>query len=242
MELVAVSLAVWAYGSQSVFQTHFVPMAILLLCFCFLLIRKHYLGVFLCIITLTILSLSELTALKNLWPLPSVLSCVLGALCLSRARNISWFGDKKFRLKPAIISVFLGMLAFSGVALWVYLLHPSVEQIPFKIPSSFGPLSVSGLILVFAILNSFAEEFIFRGLALESMCEQSVLTANVIQSVGFGLLHFKGFPFGISGSLLAVFFALLMGYLKIKSGSFVYPWIAHFTVNIAMGLLLYRMT
>ena len=75
-----------------------------------------------------------------------------------------------------------------------------------------------------------------------SMRSVSVIGAVVIQALAFGMLHYKGFPFGLSGSVLAVLFALMMGFLRIKTGRLFYPWIAHFTANVMMGLLLYHMT
>jgi membrane protease YdiL (CAAX protease family) len=235
------ALAICAYGSQSIFQTRFIPIAISLLCLCILTLRRQHLGAFLCVCTLSILGLSEVKVIETLWPLPSVLVSVLGALYLVKTGNTSWFGFKSIKPRYVLASVALGLLAFAGVALWVHFMSPSVEQIPFKIPSSLSLLLVGLLIVVFAILNSFAEEFIFRGLIIESIGKQSVLIANIVQAIAFGLLHFKGFPFGVSGSILAGFFALLMGVLRIKSGSLAYSWFAHFTANVAMGILLYQM-
>ncbi|WP_157684776.1 CPBP family intramembrane glutamic endopeptidase [Bdellovibrio bacteriovorus] len=163
------------------------------------------------------------------------------AVLLWRAQDTKWYGLIEFKIRPAMIAILLGLLSFGTVAAWVHFTAPSMEQIPFKVPNGTPLIEVTGMILIFAVLNSFAEEFIFRGLALNIMMPKSFWIANVMQSTGFMFLHYKGFPFGLSGALLAGAFAFIMGLLRFKTGSLTYPWLAHFVANIGMGFLLYSL-
>lgn len=75
----------------------------------------------------------------------------------------------------------------------------------------------------------------------ESLSKTSTLAAVLIQALGFTLLHFKGFPYGLSRTILAGVIALLREILRTRMQSLLYPWIAHFTANVAMEIPLYNM-
>ncbi len=112
---------------------------------------------------------------------------------------------------------------------------------------SFVGLGINGTSIVMAaiygIINTgFAEEFLFRGMIAGSLSRRlTIFWANLWQSVIFLLPHLLIlfvmpelwwilFPI-FAGSLLA-------GWVRIKSGSFVGPWIIHASVNITMCLLI----
>jgi membrane protease YdiL (CAAX protease family) len=171
-----------------------------------------------------------------------VVAALLTAGLSAAVGSTEWFRLQTLKVKPLCISIVVGVLAAMAVILWMHVLEVATAQLLFQLPQNLSPLELAGMILCFAFFNSFAEEFIFRGLALRALVSKSAWRGNVIQAVAFGLLHFKGLPFGFSGSLMAVVFALFMGGLRQKTKSFVYPWVSHFTANVGMAMGLYYFT
>lgn len=90
------------------------------------------------------------------------------------------------------------------------------------------------------VKTGFAEEFLFRGLIAGSLSRRlSFHRANIVQALIFlsphlAILFFMPEMWPI---LPLVFFgALVLGWLRIKSGSIFAPWLVHASVNITMGL------
>lgn len=109
----------------------------------------------------------------------------------------------------------------------------------------FVGLGVGGQSVVMALLygvvkTGFAEEFLFRGLIAGSLSRRlSVLWATIIQALIFLVPHLLILVFmsEMWPILLVVFVgSLFLGWLRIKSGSIVGPWLVHASVNITMGL------
>jgi membrane protease YdiL (CAAX protease family) len=87
-----------------------------------------------------------------------------------------------------------------------------------------------------AILNSFSEEFIYRGVLLHRL-EQVVSqpTAILLQAVAFSIAHFWTIiPLGIPGALLSFLFALALGWLVRRTHSLSAPIIVHFLVDLSL--------
>lgn len=99
--------------------------------------------------------------------------------------------------------------------------------------------------IVLAVLNgvvqtAFAEELLFRGLIAGSLSRRlPVLWANLLQALIFLLPHFLillVMP-EMWGLLPLVFVgALVFGWMRIKSGSIVGPWLMHASGNVTMAL------
>ena len=135
------------------------------------------------------------------------------------------------------------VLVVAGVLLW----PPSIESATAE-GSAFGEfagLGLSGTSIVLAFLygvlkTGFAEEFLFRGLITGSLSRRmSVLWANVIQSVIFLAPHL--FVLAIAPDMwpiLPVVFlgSLFTGWVRIRSGSIVGPWMMHAAANVTMAL------
>lgn len=95
--------------------------------------------------------------------------------------------------------------------------------------------------LIYGIVKTgFSEELLFRGLIAGSLSRRlSLLWANLGQALVFLLPHVlllfvmpQMWPV-----LVAVFAgALFVGWARIRSGSVLGPWLAHASLNVAMGL------
>jgi membrane protease YdiL (CAAX protease family) len=102
-----------------------------------------------------------------------------------------------------------------------------------------GP-SVPMALLYGVVKTGFSEEFLFRGLIAGSLSRRlSALRANLAQALIFlvpHLLLFRIMP-EMWGLLPFVFAsAFFAGWLRIKSGSIIGPWLIHASLNIMMCL------
>lgn len=102
-------------------------------------------------------------------------------------------------------------------------------------------LQAAAMALLYGVVKTgFSEEFFFRGLIAGSLGRRlPFIWANLLQAVIFlapHLLLLFIVP-ELWAFLLLVFAAgLLLGWLRIKSGSILAPWLFHATANVAMML------
>jgi membrane protease YdiL (CAAX protease family) len=91
-------------------------------------------------------------------------------------------------------------------------------------------------------VNSFAEEAVFRGLALAVLLPLGFWRAVLWTSLAFGFLHVVRLLFGaeLAPTLVQMAFAtnfgLLMGALRLRTGTIWWPVLAHTVVNVAGSL------
>ena len=91
------------------------------------------------------------------------------------------------------------------------------------------------------VKTGFTEELLFRGLIAGSLSRRlSLVWANVVQALIFLAPHLLLlFIMPEMWRLLPIVFivSLFKGWLRIKSGSIIGPWIIHGCVNTAMGII-----
>jgi membrane protease YdiL (CAAX protease family) len=100
--------------------------------------------------------------------------------------------------------------------------------------------AVTLAILHGAVQTAFPEELLFRGLIAGSLSRRfPVVWANLLQALIFLLPHFLillVMP-EMWGLLPLVFLgALILGWVRIKSGSIIGPWLMHASGNVTMAL------
>lgn len=140
-----------------------------------------------------------------------------------------------------------GLVVALAIAAYFVSWPPSVElftgdtspQKPF-IGLGFGATSLTMALLYGVLATGFCEELFFRGLIAGSLSRRlPILGANLVQATIFLLPHLllllimpEIWP------ILFLIFAggLLKGWLRIKSGSILGPWLIHATANIATCL------
>jgi membrane protease YdiL (CAAX protease family) len=148
-------------------------------------------------------------------------------------------GDKRYLAYGAGLAV----LAVAGLILW----PPSVETLvrPGSPQRAFRGLGLGGPAIPMALLygvvrTGFPEELLFRGLLAGSLSRRlSLVWADLLQALIFlvpHLLVLRAMP-ELWGLLPLVFVAaLLVGWLRIKSGSILGPWLVHATANVTTCL------
>lgn len=140
--------------------------------------------------------------------------------------------------------------ALAGVVMicgWIWLLPPDLEALTRQgsaqhrfAGAGLGLDALVAAVLYALVQTGFAEEFLFRGLIAGSLGRRvPLLWANLIQATIFLLPHLlllyvmpEHWPL-----LLLVFGgALFNGWLRIRSGSIVGPWLLHGSANLAVTL------
>ena len=235
------SLALLTYGLQSVYENKHIFYLVLSFCLISAFYQKSVLVSVVCASLILVHILAALTSLGPYWPAPVVISSFLGMLGLGVFQRRNWVHKSKPEIKWLIFATSLGLISIGMVQVWMVFTKVYPETIIFKIDPHLPIWMVGVIIFSFAVLNSFAEEFLFRGPLFE-IDNLNLSVLNFAQSIAFGIYHFKGFSFGFSGAVLAFTFAMLQGYLRIKSQKFYYIWISHFVANIGMGILLYQIS
>jgi membrane protease YdiL (CAAX protease family) len=106
--------------------------------------------------------------------------------------------------------------------------------------TGFGPASIVMALLYGVVATGFSEEFLFRGLIAGSLGRRlPLLWANLLQALIFTLPHLLIlFVMPEVWSIIPVVFigALFMGWVRIRSGSILGPWLLHAAANVTIAL------
>ena len=128
-------------------------------------------------------------------------------------------------LGPAIAGAMcLGLLVFT-VAFGSL---PSAQSL-----RGIGPLLP--YVFLFAIINSFGEEMLYRAPWLGALeGPLGAAQALLITAVYFGLAHFYGVPYGVVGVILAFIPGWLMGKSMLETRGFSWAWFIHFCMDVVI--------
>ncbi len=116
-----------------------------------------------------------------------------------------------------------------------------------SLPTAQGLKGIPSLlpfIFVFALINSFGEEMLYRAPWLGTLeGPLGGAQALLLTAVYFGLGHFYGVPYGVAGVILAFIPGWLMGKSMLETRGFTWAWFIHFCMDvvvfffIALGLV-----
>jgi membrane protease YdiL (CAAX protease family) len=137
----------------------------------------------------------------------------------------------------------IAILSVLGLYLWTIIAKPDLSDLQALIPHQ----SLAALLIVgfgFAIVNSFVEESIYRGLLWTAFGNAfgNIIIVNLLQAAIFGIAHLQGFPRGAIGVVMAFVYGLLLGWIRRRSGGLLAPIIVHFVADMTLYFILMRMT
>ena len=143
-----------------------------------------------------------------------------------------------------LISAATALALACGLVLWQPPVAPFLQE--GSPQRAFAGLGLGVQAIVMALLyggvqTGFVEELVFRGLIAGSLARRlSLMWANLLQALVFlvpHLLILQAMP--QMGMLLPLIFllALVMGWVRIKSGSILGSWLVHATLNVTMCLM-----
>ena len=98
-------------------------------------------------------------------------------------------------------------------------------------------------VLLFALLNSFSEEAIFRVAVIGSLQgELATSSLLLLSAVLFGLPHLRGIPNGIIGVMLATALGWVLAKSVVETGGMFWAWSIHFLQDVVIfsSLMLLR--
>ncbi|MDF2047076.1 CPBP family glutamic-type intramembrane protease [Microbacterium sp. Kw_RZR3] len=115
-----------------------------------------------------------------------------------------------------------------------------------QLPTTYSELagSVAAQVAVagavgFTVLNGAIEDSIFFGLLLTPMLRYfPPRSAVALTALAFGLAHLHGVPNGIVGVLLAGTWALMLGYLRTRTGGMLATYLAHVVADATIVAML----
>lgn len=170
-------------------------------------------------------------------PILIYLTLVFSFKSFRKEVNYLRFGN----LSPGIIYLIVLSIFISSIALllWTFLLKPDLTVFLEKIPDC-GTVQVLLGGIGFAILNSLAEEFIFRGVMWDGLLFtlSNIKIVILLQAFIFGIWHYHGFPGGFLGSLMVFIWGIFLGIIRYWSGGMFATVLAHFFADITIFVIL----
>ncbi len=139
-------------------------------------------------------------------------------------------GDIRAKLRPTPVRWRLaGPVVAVASAICVRLFLASVGQ---PGPFDWGLLLFA---VVLAANNAFVEETIYRNALIASVqADFGSLQALAASAAIFGLTHWNGIPFGVSGVLMTLAFALLAGKAMLETKGMFWPWFMHMLPDVVI--------
>jgi membrane protease YdiL (CAAX protease family) len=140
-------------------------------------------------------------------------------------------------------SLAFALVVVASIAIWPPPLESFTRQGSAQrqfVGLGLSPRATALAFLYGVVQTGFTEELLFRGLIAGSLSRRlSVAWANVLQAMIFLLPHVLIlFVMPEMWGLLPVVFvgALVFGWVRIKSGSILGPWLMHAAANVAVAL------
>jgi len=142
-----------------------------------------------------------------------------------KAEPIRWLGIHPDWISWRRLAVYSGFAIGAGTLLLTLItvtgfsMPDHLDQLPSHLP----------MILLFALVNSLSEGFIFRNAILATL--HDLLPKNqviLVAAAFFGLAHFYGAPSGVVGVIMSGLLGWYMCRSMYETGGFIAPWIIHF--------------
>ncbi len=179
----------------------------------------------------------------GLWPVGpalALLATVLVSWSTGRlARWREWF--RVGRIDAGSWAIIAGVAVVSAIALvlWQAFFDGQLPLTYRQLAESVStPVAVVGA-LGFAIVNGAIEDSIFFGILLTPLLRYFPPAAAVtMTAIAFGVAHFNGVPNGIVGILLAAVWALMLGYLRMRTEGMLATYLAHIVADATIVAVL----
>lgn len=186
--------------------------------------------------------LKDIPALRLL--LPFVFS-TLAVLPFSRTRAaLCWFKRGGINRSALYLIVLTGALSVPALLIWARWTNnlgagPRMAEEFLRYP---GWIVLCLGVPLFALVNAFAEEAVFRGAMQEALSQVFSREPLILflQASAFASIHFvSGFPNGYAGYLMALAYGLALGYLRMITHGILAPYLAHVLADLTIGYYLY---
>lgn len=164
-----------------------------------------------------------------------VIPALVGVIALGRRKELGGIGFRGFPLKVLPFLMFVAIFAQPFLNL---VTSPVVMvcRLLFDVEKTVGVIPLGKREWVFAVLSvmvlaPIVEEFIFRGVLMKLFEGYGALTALLMTSLAFSMMHFSP-----ETAVLMFFLGFLLGVIRLSTGSLWAAVIAHSANNIAAFL------
>ncbi len=137
----------------------------------------------------------------------------------------------------------IAALSSGALYAWAAVTKPNLRDLTAMVPSqSLGALLLVGI--GFAVVNSFVEESIYRGIIWGALGKvfKNLYAVILLQAAVFGIAHIQGFPRGALGVAMAFIYGIMLGWLRNRSKGLLAPMIVHLIADIVIYIILVGMT
>jgi hypothetical protein len=162
-----------------------------------------------------------------------------------RGRNLlRWFRRGRIDRISAVLMVVTILASAAALILWA----ETTGDLGAGLDMARGmaayptPFLLGVVIPLFALLNAFAEEMVFRGVYQEALSRVVTRAWLVVplQAAPFAALHFAaGFPNGVLGYLMVFVWGSVLGVLRWRTRGMLAPWIVHVGADLVIALYLW---
>lgn len=179
----------------------------------------------------------------GLWPIGPAIAITITAIVSWRtgrlARWREWLRVGRFDGPTWVTMGAVAAVSIVALLLWQSVFNGQLPETYRALAESVpAPVAVAGA-LGCAIVNGAIEDSIFFGLLLTPMLRYfPPRWAVVLTALAFGLAHFHGVPNGVVGVLLAGTWALMLGYLRTRTGGMLATYLAHVAADATIVAVL----
>ncbi len=173
---------------------------------------------------------------------PAPLLVALAVLLAVSRFPVRWLvrGEIGAAVMPWVAAI--AVAAGAALVAWWLLARPDVSDLTLASGLRHAvahPAVLAVALLGWSALNAVAEELFFRGALQHALTASLGRTAGIAaQALTFGLIHYRGFPRGWSGVVLATTFGLMVGALRQRAGGLLAPWLAHVAADVVIAIIL----
>jgi membrane protease YdiL (CAAX protease family) len=162
-------------------------------------------------------------------------------LSMSRHRNeIVWLRAGRIDKNIVLLIITSAVISGMGLYVWYRALKPDLSGHIAYIPSM--PVWVFPFAgLGFSVFNAAMEEFVFRGIIMQSLDSAfgPGALSIIVQAWLFGALHYQqGLPNGLWGLGMVFIYGIMLGVIRRRSGGMLAPWVAHICADMVIFTIL----
>ena len=175
-----------------------------------------------------------------LWIAPLSAYFLLVALLSPLRRTFSGWSFGQVTRPAVLAAIGIAIVSCTALLLFERWQHPDMHAYAAALPDLHGTgLIIAGII--FAILNAFLEELLFRGIFFDAIESQTgPVMAVIITAALFGYGHMHGYPPGPIGAVLAGCYGLALGWLRLFTRGLGLPVLTHITADATIFVIVVR--
>jgi membrane protease YdiL (CAAX protease family) len=179
----------------------------------------------------------------GLWPAGPAIALLVTALVSWRTGRLTrwreWFRVGRIDGVAWVTIVAVGVVSVAVLVVWQSLFDGQLPSTYRQLTESVSPSMAIVGALGFTIVNGAIEDSIFFGVLLTPLLRHLPSgLAVVMTAVTFGLAHFNGVPSGLVGIVLAATWALMLGYLRTRTGGMLATYLAHVVADATIVAVL----